>query len=132
VKFDWKPENLSKLAKMWAAGQSASVIGEHFKVSRNAVIGKVHRLGLPERKTEVGLQNARLPSGPPPAPTCANLRQPAPPLPEGDVARIQWPEEGRCKWPVGEPGEPGFGFCGLAAAGVYCPEHRQRSFRSLR
>ena len=46
----WTPERVLILKKMWSAGQSASQIATELgEVTRNAVIGKVHRLGLSNR-----------------------------------------------------------------------------------
>ena len=48
--MSWTPERVAILKKMWSEGQSASQIaGELGEVTRNAVIGKVHRLGLSNR-----------------------------------------------------------------------------------
>lgn len=48
----WTDERVEILAKMWAEGQSASQIAKELGgITRNAVIGKVHRLGLSNRTT---------------------------------------------------------------------------------
>jgi GcrA cell cycle regulator len=48
--MSWTDERVETLKKMWAEGQSASVIAKELGgVTRNAVIGKVHRLGLSNR-----------------------------------------------------------------------------------
>ena len=48
----WTDERIELLTKLWAEGHSASQIaGRLGGVTRNAVIGKVHRLGLPGRTT---------------------------------------------------------------------------------
>ena len=49
--FQWTEENTATLRKLWADGRTCSEIARALggEVSRNAVIGKVHRLGLPER-----------------------------------------------------------------------------------
>jgi len=52
--MSWTPDRVEILKKMWSEGQSASQIaGELGMVTRNAVIGKVHRLGLSNRGTIV-------------------------------------------------------------------------------
>jgi GcrA cell cycle regulator len=56
----WTDERVEKLKKLWAEGLSASQIaGQLGGVSRNAVIGKVHRLCLPGRAKAGGTQAAR-------------------------------------------------------------------------
>ena len=48
--MSWTDERVELLKKMWADGQSASQIAKELGgVTRNAVIGKVHRLGLSNR-----------------------------------------------------------------------------------
>ena len=48
--MSWTDERVELLKKMWAEGQSASQIAKELgSVTRNAVIGKVHRLGLSNR-----------------------------------------------------------------------------------
>ncbi|MCC6863423.1 MAG: GcrA cell cycle regulator [Rhodobacteraceae bacterium] len=50
--MSWTDERIEKLKHMWAEGQSASQIAKELgNVTRNAVIGKVHRLGLSNRVT---------------------------------------------------------------------------------
>lgn len=50
----WTEERIERLKTLWARGESATFIAETFgDVTRNGVIGKVHRLGLPYRKTQV-------------------------------------------------------------------------------
>lgn len=49
--MSWNDEKIELLKKLWAEGLSASAIELQLGKSRNAVIGKVHRLGLPGRDT---------------------------------------------------------------------------------
>lgn len=49
--MSWTDEKVSELQALWAAGNSASITAAKLGVSRNAVIGKVRRLGLPDRET---------------------------------------------------------------------------------
>ena len=56
--LSWTDERVEKLKKLWAQGLSASQIAAELGgVSRNAVIGKAHRLGLPDRKAKVGFNS---------------------------------------------------------------------------
>ena len=51
--MSWTDERVETLKRMWAEGQSASAIAKELGgVTRNAVIGKVHRLGLSNRSEE--------------------------------------------------------------------------------
>ena len=50
VNMSWTPDRVESLKKMWSKGQSASQIASNLGgVTRNAVIGKIHRLGLSNR-----------------------------------------------------------------------------------
>ena len=49
--MSWTDEKIARLKEMWGRGESAAVIAERIGLSRNAVIGKVRRLGLPYRLT---------------------------------------------------------------------------------
>ena len=50
----WSDERVAVLKKMWLEGNSASEIAKELgNITRNAVIGKVHRLGLSNRDTNV-------------------------------------------------------------------------------
>ena len=52
--MSWTEERIEKLTKMWEGGSTASQIAEELGgVSRNAVIGKAHRLGLKARPSPV-------------------------------------------------------------------------------
>jgi len=78
--MSWTDERIEQLKTMWQAGQTASQIAEALTgVSRNAVIGKAHRLGLqsrpspvkpnePEAKPVVAEAPVAAPPAPPPAP----------------------------------------------------------------
>ncbi|OLP58392.1 GcrA cell cycle regulator [Xaviernesmea oryzae] len=83
--MNWTDERVEKLKKLWSEGLSASQIAAQLGgVSRNAVIGKVHRLSLPGRAKAGGS-----------APAAANARPkrpatpaPAPQRPQAEAPRI--------------------------------------------
>ncbi len=106
--MSWTDERIEKLTKMWEGGATASQIAEELGgVSRNAVIGKAHRLGLkarpspvkPNEKSEAAPAKAPRPApeAPPPAPeprTAAPRPAPAataspPPAPRAPVAPVE-------------------------------------------
>lgn len=67
--MSWTDERVEKLKKLWAEGLSASQIAAQLGgVSRNAVIGKVHRLALPGRAKAGGSSAPRAPKRQPSAP----------------------------------------------------------------
>ena len=85
----WTDERIDTLRKMWEGGQTASQIAEELGgVSRNAVIGKAHRLGLQSRpspvkpnepdKAAAAAATAAAPAEPRPAPSRPPERPPVP------------------------------------------------------
>jgi GcrA cell cycle regulator len=87
--MSWTDERVETLKKMWAEGQSASQIAKELGgVTRNAVIGKVHRLGLSNRVAGPAKDEA-------PAPEVAA----APPRPEPVAAPVKAPEPARAAEP---------------------------------
>ncbi|MDD1534594.1 MULTISPECIES: GcrA family cell cycle regulator [unclassified Bradyrhizobium] len=134
------------LALFNAGASAAEVAAAIGGVSRNAVIGKIHRSGLSEanrkRSRAAGQARARRREGT--AETAGSRRSvklPKEALPPPDVIDQQIPIEQRrtlaqldsacCHWPVGDPQGPDFFFCGAAKAndeGIpYCPSHMVRS-----
>lgn len=139
----WTEDRVATLTKLWADGLSASQIAKELGgVTRNAVIGKVHRLGLsgrakpssPARKAAARKTAARkgtrpsaspkpkpkvtrTPSAPRAPRVAAQAPTPPPPLEaklqaDGSFATILTITEHMCKWPIGDPGTDNFRFCG--------------------
>jgi GcrA cell cycle regulator len=146
----WTSERVELLTRLWSEGLSASQIAGMLGggVTRNAVIGKVHRLGLSGRGKTAAAPAARAGrtarSAQIVAPPPDDLRSPepragdpvavavsAPPanglaeLPVSERVTILDLRDSMCRWPIGDPARPGFGFCGgRAATGLpYCAEH---------
>jgi GcrA cell cycle regulator len=94
--MSWTDERIEKLTKMWEGGATASQIAEELGgVSRNAVIGKAHRLGLkarpspvkPNEKSEAAPAKAPRPPAEPSAPVEPRVAAPRPaPAPAAPVA----------------------------------------------
>ncbi len=181
--MSWTDERISTLKKMWQQGKSASEIAEKLGgVTRNAVIGKAHRLGLSGRPSPIK-KVVKKPVAAPvakkvaPAPVAkpvaavaktpvaaskpAAAVMPAPPkLPvnkpsgnapgkpaeivplaamanatskaDGKVISILELTERHCRWPVGDPKDEGFGYCGSPSyqAHPYCAEHVAIAFQA--
>ena len=82
IQMEWSEERVELLKSLWSQGRTASQIAEELgDVTRNAVIGKVHRLGLKSRPSPIRRErhlrrrpapNRKRPLPPPPC-------QPAPP-----------------------------------------------------
>lgn len=77
--MSWTDERVELLKKMWGEGQSASQIAKELGgVTRNAVIGKVHRLGLSNRATSASPAKSEPKEKPAPAPKAEAKPKPAP------------------------------------------------------
>lgn len=113
----WTPERVEHLRKLWDEGLTTAEIGKHIGVSKNAVVGKAHRLELPSRPSPIRRGITRRPSRSVRKPSTTPKTQPRT-LPISRSGR-------RCQWPIGHPGEPDFHFCGEPAveAKPYCAKH---------
>ena len=167
----WTDERVEVLKTMWLGGSSASQIAAALgDVTRNAVIGKVHRLGLSGRgkPTSTATPRARKPRAPssggsrtrrsaatrsggaavslgatalkPDEAAVAELEQV--PVARGRVdlvlvgesprLSIQELKENTCRWPVGDPLQDDFHFCGRSTleGQPYCEYHCGVAFQA--
>ena len=153
----WTDERVEALKKLWQEGLSASQIaGRLGGVTRNAVIGKVHRLGLSGRATTSRMKSHRprrvaqpqqqkrlakprfgqLTNSPlqklyqgdaePYSPAAEELV-----IPANERKYIATLTENCCRWPIGDPQHDDFHFCGKSkVAGLpYCEFHARRAFQ---
>ncbi|WP_370211855.1 GcrA family cell cycle regulator [Roseovarius sp.] len=118
--MSWNDERVEILKKMWAEGQSASQIAKELGgVTRNAVIGKVHRLGLSNRNggggasaaTEAKPKPAKAAAKPAPKPKKAAAAAPPPkeepaPKPEPAAEAAPSPVPGSRIKPIIPAGQP--------------------------
>lgn len=147
----WTEERTYIAAEMWSEGNSASKIADYLnqrfcmRITRNAVIGKVHRLGKMYRAPSAGKRTSRSPRSinrgqvirvgskvkRRVVAAIANMHQwPIPPS-EGMAAitDIMDLEDHHCRWPVGDPLHSDFGYCGSEAVkGMpYCLHHCRKA-----
>lgn len=138
--MEWSEETIQSLRALWAEGHSTAEIGRRLGVSKNAVVGKAHRLDLPARPSPIRRDGAAMglprramlrriagPTLPPlssaqplaamAAPVAAPMVAPRPKPAVAPPPRVQavLPRPyGRlvaCCWPIGEPGTREFHFC---------------------
>jgi GcrA cell cycle regulator len=77
--MEWNDEMIARLRALWAEGHSTAEIGRRMGVSKNAVVGKAHRLNLPARPSPIRRDSS---GGAPRAPTPKRVTGPTlPPLP---------------------------------------------------
>ena len=122
----WTDERLEELKKLWAQGLSISQIGEALGVSRNAIAGKAHRMGLPKRPSPISKPKAEKPKvepvvGEQDLPLRLELRQ------------LVW-SRSKCCWPTGDPKKNGFVFCGdtVVPGKPYCLPHCKEAYTTSR
>jgi GcrA cell cycle regulator len=143
--FDWNDVAIGRLRSLWVEGHSTAEIGRRLGLSKNAVVGKAHRLDLPDRPSPIRrgsppkLRPApRPPPSLPPLPSLSSApalvtatpalpdateRRPAPPPPPS--VRPLGTRVTHCCWPMGHPGKPGFRFCEADSVPgrPYCNDH---------
>lgn len=129
--MSWTDERVALLTKLWGEGKTAAEIASALGgVTRNAVIGKAHRLKLSNRVSPIQ-QNKK------PAPVKVE-RKKAEPMPVKDKADgqdgVALTDLGAnmCRWPYGDPRDEGFGFCGEESiSGIpYCEEHAKAAYQA--
>ena len=133
--MSWTEEKVSKLKELWGKGNTASQIAEIIGgISRNAVIGKAHRLNLSAKiKTRTATSNENYES---------SLNEKNSKVkrvrkskfksliiekdfePE-NPKQLEELDENSCKWPIGHPDEKSFYFCGRSSIKdfSYCKLH---------
>jgi GcrA cell cycle regulator len=168
----WTNERVELLVKLWNDGYSASRIASEFgTISRNAVIGKVHRLGISTRpnnpepikiKSSDKIKNSSshnknkilnnkklddkkilinrdITEG-----KLKNLDKTIHlktdnmkinrPDPRKRISNILQLSEKTCKWPIGDPGQNGFHFCGCetVTGEPYCTYHMMMAYNNVK
>ncbi|MGE4482353.1 GcrA family cell cycle regulator [Acidocella sp.] len=142
--MEWTDETIARLRALWAEGLSTAEIGRRLNISKNAVVGKAHRLSLPARPSPIRRTTGeatprpttpKRTQGPTLPPLPASVSAPVPVL--RAIAPAPKPQQPRalpCCWPIGEPGRPGFHFCNAAAVTgkPYCEEHAAIAYVRVR
>ncbi len=128
--MSWTEENVLELRRLWDAGYSASAIGKQIGLSKNAVIGKAHRLGLKPRPSPIKRSVVKpLPKPFEPVVPVAADPTPSPPMPvvTPPKERSSGP---KCLWPIGDPGDADFHFCGknIVPGKPYCADHCAKAY----
>ena len=160
----WTDERVALLKKMWGDGKTAAEIAKELGegVTRNAVIGKAHRLKLSGRaspiqsakktvkaaseqtnvKTKSSVKaTAPAPKKPNPATSKPKAVSPAAQQSKKELEAIKNKgkrlplselTERMCRWPMGDPEDEDFGYCGCKSeVGMsYCEEHMQLAYQT--
>lgn len=122
----WTEEIVAELERLWKEGCPTGEIGKKLGVSKNAVVGKAHRLGLDSRPSPIKKEAAE-----------KDLKKEAA---EKTVSKTGSSKKAgkkekflklvdlhanSCRWPIGDPKDPDFHFCGKETfmGKSYCMEH---------
>jgi len=149
--MSWTDDRVALLSKLWADGLSASQIAAELGgVTRNAVIGKVHRLGLsgrakpantsmkrPKRASKQGYSRTK--TGPRSGGNGTALsvvtRTVVEDIPEPDSLKMELVNltEKTCRWPHGDPATSDFHFCGhnIKEDSPYCEYHSRLAYQPM-
>ncbi|MBR5154136.1 MAG: global cell cycle regulator GcrA-like protein [Alphaproteobacteria bacterium] len=143
----WTDEAVEELKKMWDKGMTTGQIAKVLNVTKNSIIGKVHRLCLTARPSPIKKSNKTTeekkatPAKKAEKTTKAKSCTPAPkkleqaPIKEEVKPVVPVPEEiniplvkldnHTCRWPMGDPRDEDFCFCGkrIKTGQTYCEEH---------
>ncbi len=160
--MEWNQDAIAKLRALWAEGHSTAEIGRRLGVSKNAVVGKAHRLNLPPRPSPIRRDAVARPVAPrratgptlPPLPTMGATMEarPAPRRVEAPraapraetpirVVATSTPRTGlatgrttECCWPLGDPGTRSFRFCDAPSepGRPYCEAHAAQAYVRVR
>ena len=135
--MSWTDEKVQKLKELWKKGHTASQIAKMLgDTTRNAVIGKAHRLGLSGRmvskKSNSGISIIRkkrvnISQSQKVIDISPIIDEPMNPIVFQDI------RDGLCRWPLGEPEDINFKFCGRNTKEgiVYCQSHYKQAYQPL-
>lgn len=149
----WDDETTRDLRRLWTERHSTSEIARRLGCSKNAAVGKAHRLDLEARPSPIhrpaGAIGGHRPSvpravGPTIPPLASDAKPPAMPLaiaqtrvvapPPPPPVRVVRRASMTCCWPLGEPGTRTFRFCDDTAVPgkPYCGEHAKLAYVRVR
>ena len=116
----WTTEKIKQLKKLWSKGKSTVEIGRELGISKNAVVGKVHRLELNARPSPIKKEAVKK--------TVKKKVQK-----QENVSLLDL-KLNSCRWPIGDPKDADFHFCGkdTVTGKPYCSEHCKIAYTSLK
>ncbi len=141
----WNDEKIAKLKKLWSEGLTTGEIGKRLGVSKNAVVGKAHRLGLKGRPSPIKRQDtsaaaaAAATAAPGGAAAAATGTVSAPVSSSSSssskkesvkIFTLTDLNHNTCRWPIGDPKHEDFRFCGkqVYPGKPYCLDHCAQAY----
>ncbi|MDD3669503.1 MAG: GcrA family cell cycle regulator [Alphaproteobacteria bacterium] len=115
----WTDDKIKQLKKLWQKGRTTAQIARELGLSKNSIIGKIHRMDLTSRPSPIKKKAVIVKAA-----TKTQARQ---------MGLLDL-KSNSCRWPIGDPDEPDFHFCGqqVATGKPYCPEHCKIAYTSLK
>lgn len=129
----WTDDRVTILKQLWGEGKTAAEIAKELGegVTRNAVIGKAHRLKLSSRMSPIQQNVKKVKSADkvnPPAPRRSSRKIP---IHLGKELKMEELRDKMCRWPNGDPEDDNFSFCGCATieGSPYCEIHTSIAYQ---
>ena len=135
----WTAEMVADLKKMWDEGLTTNEIAKRLNVSKNSIVGKVHRLNLkarpsPIKKKEEIIEEKQQSVDEAPKPASKTIKKisispvriSTEKTPKKDSClKLTELDSHTCRWPIGDPRDDNFCFCGktVRSGQTYCEEH---------
>lgn len=141
----WTTEMIDSLKQMWKRGLTTNEIAKELGVSKNSIVGKVHRLNLTARPSpikkkeeEIASENVDVieketksskqiakESVKPAKPQKVVTTAPEVKVHKNTCIKLSELDSHTCRWPIGDPKDDNFCFCGrkVRAGQTYCDEH---------
>ena len=136
----WTEDMIDRLKQMWKEGLTTNEIAKQLGVSKNSIVGKVHRLNLKARPSPIKKkeQEPNIESTPQKE---EKAKAPIKSIKTVDIKNINIASDNckkkdsclklteldnhTCRWPIGDPRDDNFCFCGKAirSGQTYCEEH---------
>jgi len=107
----WTDDKIKSLKKLWLKGAATAEIAKKLGLSKNSIIGKVHRLNLQNRPSPIKKKTL--------------VKKVKAPVKKTTRIGIIELKLNTCRWPIGEPTDEDFCFCGAptVVGKPYCAEH---------
>ena len=112
----WTDKKILDLKSLWVKGLTTLEIGKRLGISKNAVVGKAHRLGLKGRPSPI-----------------KRHQKAVPPKKKARVFKLIDLSSQTCRWPIGDPKHDNFHFCGdsIVPGKPYCAGALRRRLRRV-
>lgn len=113
----WTDDKVKNLKKMWLKGATTAEIAKKLGLSKNSIIGKVHRLNLETRPSPIKK-------------VAAPVKKVKVPVHKTTRVGIMDLKLNTCRWPIGDPVDEDFHFCGknTVMGKPYCAEHCKMAY----